>query len=142
MPFMGSLALDQLEPLALGAWLDEILDDHGQASKPEGKIEALVGPHIDLRVGHKVYSQTYSMLENNSPTRVILLGVGHQMADDLFSLADKDFETPFGLVKSDRKAVERLKAKGEGAVSANDFPVLRACILHFKPCHEKLCSRV
>ena len=32
------------EPLDLGAWLDEILDGHGPASKPEGKIEALVGP--------------------------------------------------------------------------------------------------
>jgi AmmeMemoRadiSam system protein B len=109
------------EPDALGTYLDEILDGPGQTSKPEGKIEALVGPHIDLRVGHKVYAQTYSMLEHGSPNRVILLGVGHQMAHDLFSLTDKDFETPLGLVKSDGKAVERLKQKGEGAVSANDF---------------------
>jgi hypothetical protein len=109
------------EPLDLGAWLDEILDGHGPASKPEGKIEALVGPHIDLRVGYNVYAQTYSMLKHGSPTRVILLGVGHQMAYDLFSLTDKDFETPLGLVKSDRKAVERLKEKGKGVFSENDF---------------------
>jgi hypothetical protein len=109
------------EPLDLGAWLDEILDGHGPASKPEGKIEALVGPHIDLRVGYNVYAQTYSMLKHSSPTRVILLGVGHQMAYDLFSLTDKDFETPLGLVKSDRKAVERLKEKGKGVFSENDF---------------------
>jgi AmmeMemoRadiSam system protein B len=109
------------EPLDLGAWLDEILDGHEPASKPEGKIEALVGPHIDLRVGYNVYAQTYSMLKHGSPTRVILLGVGHQMAYDLFSLTDKDFETPLGLVKSDRKAVERLKEKGKGVFSENDF---------------------
>ena len=109
------------EPLDLGAWLDEILDGHGPASKPEGKIEALVGPHIDLRVGYNVYAQTYSMLKHSSPTRVILLGVGHEMACDLFSLTDKDFETPLGLVKSDRKAVERLKEKGKGVFSENDF---------------------
>ena len=109
------------EPLDLGAWLDEILDGHEPASKPEGKIEALVGPHIDLRVGNNVYAQTYSMLKHSSPTRVILLGVGHEMAYDLFSLTDKDFETPLGLVKSDRKAIERLKEKGKGVFSENDF---------------------
>ena len=109
------------EPGDLGAWLDEILDGHGPASKHEGKIEALVGPHIDLRVGYNVYAQTYSMLEHVSPARVILLGVGHEMAYDLFSLTDKDFETPLGLVKSDRKAIERLKEKGKGVFSENDF---------------------
>jgi AmmeMemoRadiSam system protein B len=109
------------EPGDLGAWLDEILDGHGPASKPEGKIEALVGPHIDLRVGYNVYAQTYSMLEHVSPARVILLGVGHEMAYDLFSLTDKDFETPLGLVKSDRKAIERLKEKGKSVFSENDF---------------------
>jgi hypothetical protein len=61
------------------------------------------------------------MLEHVSPARVILLGVGHEMTYDLFSLTDKNFETPLGLVKSDRKAVERLKEKGKGVFSENDF---------------------
>lgn len=109
------------EPLALGEWLDDILDGHKPAKEPQGKIEALVGPHIDLRVGYRVYAQAYSMLKHDSSTRVVVLGVGHQMGYDLFSLTDKDFETPLGLVKNDRKAIQKLKERGEGAVSENDF---------------------
>ena len=109
------------DPLALGTWLDEVLDGHGPTTRPEGKIKALVSPHIDLRVGHRVYARAYSQLKHGSPTRVILLGVGHQIAYDLFSLTEKDFETPLGLVKNDRNAIQLLKENGEGAVSANDF---------------------
>ena len=109
------------EPLALRAQLDEILDAQAVSSGPDGTIQALVAPHIDLRVGYKVYARVYSMLKYASPSRVILLGVGHQMADDLYSLTDKDFETPLGLVKSDQNPIEQLREKGTGALSANDF---------------------
>jgi len=109
------------DPTALKAQLDEILDSKGPPSEPDGKIEAIVAPHIDLRVGYKVYAQSYAMLKHTSPTRVILIGVGHQMADNLFSLTDKDFETPLGLVKSDTVSIDRLREKGKGAVSDNDF---------------------
>lgn len=109
------------DPLALRARLDEILETEAPASRPDGTIQALMAPHIDLKVGYKVYSRVYSMLQYTSPKRVILLGVGHQMADDLFSLTDKDFETPLGLVKSDPIPIEPLREKGKGAVSENDF---------------------
>jgi MEMO1 family protein len=109
------------DPIALRAQLDEILDSQAPASRPDGKIRALMAPHIDLRVGYKVYSRSYSMLKYTSPTKVILIGVGHQMADDLFSLTEKDFETPLGLVKNDPVLIERLKEKVKGAVSDNDF---------------------
>lgn len=109
------------DPLALRARLDEILETEAPASRPDGTIQALMAPHIDLKVGYKVYSRVYSMLQYTSPKRVILLGVGHQMADDLFSLTDKDFETPLGLVKSDPIPIEPLREKGKGTVSENDF---------------------
>jgi AmmeMemoRadiSam system protein B len=109
------------DPIALRAQIDEILDSRAPASKPDGKILALVAPHIDLRVGYKVYSRSYSMLKYASPMKVILIGVGHQMADNLFSLTEKDFETPLGLVKSAPGSIKRLREKGQGAVSDNDF---------------------
>ena len=109
------------DPMALRAQLDEILDSQTSASRPDGKIRALVAPHIDLRVGYKVYSRSYSMLKYTSPMKVILMGVGHQMADNLFSLTDKDFETPLGLIKSAPDAIKRLREKGKEAVSDNDF---------------------
>lgn len=109
------------DPIALGAQLDEVLDARAPASGTGGSIRAIVAPHIDLRVGYKVYSRSYSMLKYTSPSRVIILGVGHQMEDDLISLTDKDFETPLGLVKTDPIAIAKLREKGEGIVSENDF---------------------
>ena len=99
------------DPITLKAQLDEILDSHPPPSEPDGKIQAIVSPHIDLRVGYKVYSCSYSMLKYTSPKKVILIGVGHQMADNLFSLTDKDFETPLGLIKSAPGPIKRLREK-------------------------------
>ena len=76
------------------------------------KLLALVAPHIDLSVGGRVYSRAYQILRGRSPKTVIILGTGHQMAQDLFALSGKDFETPLGVAECDRAWVEKLKAAG------------------------------
>ncbi len=112
-------------PAELRARLNEIMANKvalpADASVPSGKIQALVAPHIDLNVGHKSYAQAYGMLQDATPTRVVVLGTGHQLQEDLFSLTDKDFETPLGIIKSDGGAVDRLKKAGQGMVALNDF---------------------
>mgnify|MGYP006425048425 CR=1 FL=1 len=112
-------------PVELRARLNEIMADPvalpADASFPSGKIQALVAPHIDLNVGYKSYAQAYGMLQDATPTRVVVLGMGHQLEEDLFSLTDKDFETPLGIIKSDGEAVYRLKLAGRGMVAPNDF---------------------
>ena len=109
------------EPAALRTRLDEIINCQPPVSEPEGKITALVSPHIDLSVGCQAYSKTYQMLEYGAPSRVVVLGVGHQMADRLFCLTDKGFETPLGVLESDRDSIHRLRQAGRDIVSANDF---------------------
>jgi AmmeMemoRadiSam system protein B len=90
-------------------------------ARPEGKVVALVSPHIDLSVGQKGYASAYSWLEWTSPSRVVVLGVGHQMSHDLFSLTEKDFETPLGTAKADKVAVRALRGAGRDALADNDF---------------------
>ena len=92
-----------------------------RAARPDGKVIALVSPHIDLSVGQKGYASAYQWLERKSPSRVVVLGVGHQMAHDLFSLTEKDFETPLGTAKGDRAAVRALRHVGGDALATNDF---------------------
>jgi len=101
--------------------LEEIVGSHEPVAPPDGKIVALVSPHIDLSVGLKAYSCSYQLLRYVSPSRVLLLGVGHQMAGDLFSITDKDFETPLGVVGSDRECVKMLCDAGSGIIAGNDF---------------------
>ncbi|MDY6857345.1 MAG: AmmeMemoRadiSam system protein B [Thermodesulfobacteriota bacterium] len=109
------------DPTLLKSKLDEIISSQSALPKPEGKTIALICPHIDLSVGHKVYSSAYQMLQYTRPSRVVLLGVGHQMIDDLFSLTDKDFETPLGRVKSETTLIHVLQEAGEDIIAADDF---------------------
>jgi AmmeMemoRadiSam system protein B len=108
-------------PGDLKAALDEILNAEPSAPEPEGKVTAVVAPHIDLSVGAQVYASAYHWVKHTSPSRILLLGVGHQMTQDLFCLTEKDFETPLGKVKNHRTCVKRLKRAGPSVVSPGDF---------------------
>lgn len=108
-------------PSELRVRLDEILNSQLPVLEPEGKLSALVAPHIDLNVGYKGYSTAYQLLKHTTPSRIILLGVGHQLQNALFSLTDKDFETPLGITKSDQASINRLREAGQGIIAPNDF---------------------
>jgi AmmeMemoRadiSam system protein B len=86
----------------------------------EGRVTGLIAPHIDLSVGYKVYASAYQWLKHCAPSRVVVLGVGHQMGD-LFSLTEKDFETPLGRVKNERTAVHKLLKAGQSLMADSDF---------------------
>jgi len=109
------------KPADLKSRLDEILKTQTPAPKPEARVVALVAPHIDLSVGSRVYASGYQWLKHTSPSRVVVLGVGHQMMGDLFCLTEKDFETPLGVIKNDRNMVKELWDAGRAIVSENDF---------------------
>jgi AmmeMemoRadiSam system protein B len=108
-------------PLELRSKLDEIMSLPCSSPRPEGKAVALVSPHIDLTVGAKGYASAYRCLEKSSPARVVVLGVGHQGFDGLFSLSEKEFSTPLGKVKAEKASVEKLKAAGKDVIAADDF---------------------
>ena len=108
-------------PSELKERLDEILQGHPALPRPGGKIVALVAPHIDLTVGTQGYSTAYQMLEGAAPSRIILLGIGHHLQNALFSLTDKDFETPLGVAKADPTAVFQLKKAGREIIAPDDF---------------------
>jgi len=107
-------------PVELKDRLDEILSSQPKDHLQDEKIVALVSPHIDLSVGYKVYSSAYGILKK-APSRIVLLGVGHHVVDNLFSLTDKDFETPLGVVKSDLSLISKLRESGEDIIEPNDF---------------------
>ncbi|MCK4605213.1 MAG: AmmeMemoRadiSam system protein B [Deltaproteobacteria bacterium] len=108
-------------PTELNRMLDEILASQPPVPEPEGKIVALIAPHIDLSVGYRVYSSAYQMLNHMAPSRIVLLGVGHNMVEDFFCLTEKDFETPQGIVKNEPSAIRRLRDTGGDIISASDF---------------------
>jgi AmmeMemoRadiSam system protein B len=110
------------DPVELRKMLDEILASQPLPSIPEGRITALVSPHIDFSVGCQVYSRAYQLLKHTAPSKVVLLGVGHQMREGLFCLTDKDFEPPLGVIKNDPSCIHRLREAGGDIITPNDFP--------------------
>ena len=108
-------------PSELRVRLDEILNNELSIPEPDGKLTALIAPHIDLNVGYKSYSSAYRLLKHTAPSRVILLGVGHQLQNALFSLTDKDLETPLGITKSEQAQIRLLREAGRDIIASNDF---------------------
>lgn len=109
------------DPEDLKKVLDNILSVRSSIPPPEGKLIALVAPHIDLTVGRHTYSSAYRMLKHTAPSRIILLGTGHNMLGSLFCLTEKDFETPLGVVKNEPLLIRRLRDSGKGVVADTDL---------------------
>ena len=107
------------DPIELKKTLDEILTRRLHISKCEGRIKALVSPHIDPTVGANVYACAYQALGDHSPQRVVILGTGHHLTDGLFCVTEKDFITPLGTAKNEIAVTQRLR-EAAGAVHATD----------------------
>jgi hypothetical protein len=88
------------DPSELKTGLDDILASQPPAPEPEGKIKALVAPHIDPTAGYKVYASAYGMMAYTKPSRVVVLGTGHHVTNNLFCLTEKDFRTPINSGKN------------------------------------------
>ena len=84
-------------------------------------VRALISPHIDYEIGKKVYVEAYSSVRGMNPKKILLLGVGHSLDNHLLSLTDKDFNTPFGTVYTDKKYIESLRKAGQEIIAPDDF---------------------
>jgi AmmeMemoRadiSam system protein B len=102
--------------------LDAILTSGQKPHIPGGTIVALVAPHIDLEAGKRVYSMAYGAITAAIPERIIILGIGHSMQREMFSLTSKAFETPLGTVETDHRVVAELSSIGNDITSSDDFP--------------------
>ena len=85
----------------------------------QNRLRALVAPHIDLRLGGPAYTHAYRELgEAEEPDLFVILGTGHAGLPDLFSISDKDFETPLGTASVDKEFLQALKQE----LGTADFP--------------------
>jgi len=106
------------DPERLKEMIDKIVAD---GNSPDDNIIALIAPHIDISVGSKVYGKVYREIRDTKFSKVIILGVGHYMSDNLFCLTEKDFEIPLGIIKTDKEAIRMLKKAAPEIISNTDF---------------------
>ncbi len=104
---------------ALTAQLEQFFVGANGAGVPVGSslpwqpsaMRGILSPHIDFQRGGSVYTWSYKeLVENSDADTFVILGVAHQYCRQRFALTCKDFETPLGVVATDRSYVDRISA--------------------------------
>jgi MEMO1 family protein len=100
---------------ALRAQLEQFFVDSSGAGMPadepalQTSIRGILSPHIDFHRGGPVYTWSYKeLVEQSQADTFVVLGVAHQYCRRRFVLTSKDFDTPLGLVPTDRSYVDRI----------------------------------
>ena len=74
------------------------------------KIKGLVVPTFDLKQAGPIYAWAYKELQEAAqPDLYVVIGTAYAGLDNLFSVTDKDFENPLGVVRSDQALVSKIK---------------------------------
>ncbi|MEW6140482.1 MAG: AmmeMemoRadiSam system protein B [Thermodesulfobacteriota bacterium] len=69
----------------------------------------LIAPHIDVRAGGKCFAWGYHALSSGQPSDVyVILGTGHSGVEKMFTATTLDFQTPLGIVETDRELLGLL----------------------------------
>jgi len=96
-------------------------------------ITGLLAPHIDISVAGKTYIDLYRRLRGKMYDLVIILGINHQWQDGLYSVSEKNFITPFGMLETDRDFITELnKRVPAGTLATNDFGHRREHSIEFQ----------
>ena len=78
-------------------------------------VKGIVAPHIDLVRGGPCYAWAYKEIgERCDADLFVILGTSHSVSKNMFILTMKDFQTPFGVMVTDRDFVRSL-AEGYSA---------------------------
>lgn len=92
------------------------------APEPGGAVTGIVAPHIDIQVAKKTYVHAYRHARERHYKTVVILGINHQMQDGLYSVSNKDYETPLGPMRTDKPFVRDLRRMlPDGTLASNDF---------------------
>lgn len=102
---------------------------HPKPQEKEGRIRALLAPHIDFRVSLDAYVAAFRPLADLRPRRVVLLATSHYSGmfhpaydGKPFILSRRCFQTPLGTVPVDGKALDTLARHGaEAGISMQDM---------------------
>lgn len=81
------------------------------SSEARPPLVAMSAPHIDYRRGGGTYGVAYTEERLAKVDLFILFGTAHQYSPHLFHASTKDYETPLGVVRTDREFVAEVQRK-------------------------------
>ncbi len=89
---------------------------------PAGKLLGIASPHASPEGARASYATAYRALPPGETDKIfVLLGTSHYGEPDRFGLTRKPFDTPFGDARTERRLVDELAARANGAVAMEDY---------------------
>ena len=81
-----------------------------RAIPPDQELVGAIIPHIDLRRGGSCFAYAYKeIVEKSDADLYVILGVKHAGFQGVFTVTEKDFETPLGVTKTNREFLGLLQ---------------------------------
>lgn len=120
-------------PAELPGLLDRILasaeGEAGSALEGRASLLALVAPHLDFPRGAACYGAAYQWLQRlpagRAPRRVVILGTNHFGRSRSVVATTKDFQTPWGVLRTDGRLIRAIEADCGGTLRPFELDHLR-----------------
>ncbi len=103
---------EELKSFLRGFFRDDrgVLNGKEKLKKDGNRVVGIIVPHIDLNLGGSLYARGYSRsLDFKWPRTWIILGTSHEPLENFFALTCKDFETPLGIIETDKGLCSQIK---------------------------------
>ncbi|MCC5877720.1 MAG: AmmeMemoRadiSam system protein B [Candidatus Sumerlaeia bacterium] len=90
---------------------------------PEGGVTAVLSPHIDYNRGGETYAWSYKALKEygTGAKTYIVLGTTHRPSSHRFVATKKDYDTPFGVIKTDTALLDELEKEFGGDLYGDEY---------------------
>lgn len=122
---------DGLDRLEMIKTVSELLRAHpntpgappAELDLPPNSVLGILAPHIDYERGGAGYAWAYrALVEHGVKAHTyVVLGTSHKPLAHRFVATTKDFDTPFGVVKTNRELLKELQAEFPGELFADEF---------------------
>jgi AmmeMemoRadiSam system protein B len=112
------------------------IDNNLNIDEISNQIIALIIPHMDLKVARETYFKAYKLLLNNlvKNTRdienVFILGVSHYYHKNPISVFPLDFETPFGILKTNKELMEKINDNLKKILGSEYFDLFEDILIY------------
>ena len=86
------------------------------------RVAGVIAPHIDLRSGGPCFAYSHKEIAESCDAELfIILGTAHVATKDFFVYTPKDFETPLGLVETDREFLKAVQEQADVEIFQDEF---------------------
>ncbi len=101
------------------------------ASAADGRLCAVVSPHIDPYRGGPAFAWAYRrIVEETSAELFVIFGTAHTPMRQLFTMTRKDFDTPLGLLRTDQQFIDQVAAQLAASVAGRKINLFQEEIAH------------